>query len=855
VKTTPVSTVRANPPQGTLGTFAGVFTPSILTILGIILFLRLGFVVGEAGLGRALLILLFANGISVLTSLSLSAVATNLRVKRGGDYYLISRTLGHEFGGAIGLVLFLAQAISVGFYCIGFAEVMASLLPAPLSAHPHYIAATAAGLLFVFAWLGADWATRFQYMVMAILLAALGSFFAGGLIRWDGALMLQNWSAPAQSLGFWVLFALFFPAVTGFTQGVSMSGDLKDPGRSLPLGTLLAVGLSILVYLCAAVVFAGTLPQAELVRDYEAMGRVALFQPLIVAGVFAATLSSAMASFMGAPRILQSLAEDRLFRLLLPFAKGAGPLNNPRRGVILSGAIALVTISLGQLDLIAPVVSMFFLISYGLINYATWFEASAASPSFRPRFRFYHRHLSLLGALACLGAMLAIDLHAGLVAVALLFAIYQYLRRTAHQARWADGRRSYHTHRVRTHLLASAREAEHPRDWRPNMLLFSKDSHRRPQLLQFASWLEGDSGFATVVKFLEGGGAAILRRKQEAEAALEEDIRQSGVQAFPLAIVAPDLNSGIQALLQGFGIGTLRANIILVNWLEHAPQAGNEQRELIYGSHLRTAFRLGCNLVVLDAGDAEWAALREVPPDARRIDVWWRGDASSRLLLLLAYLMTRTADWEGARIRFLGICCAGESSETAEALQRTLDEARIEAEAVLVEDAGPGDVAARSADASLVLLPFRLRGSQPLGPFDGSLDDLLAPLPVTALVLAAEDIDLDAEPEEGTAADAARVLDALGDAERLAELTANDAEKVEVAVIRMREELEAATAQPADSEAIDGLTVQLRELEVQAEKARRRAARIAARAGIARQEAQALGVLPQEEAEASGDQE
>jgi amino acid transporter len=855
VKTTPVSTVRANPPQGTLGTFAGVFTPSILTILGIILFLRLGFVVGEAGLGRALLILLFANGISVLTSLSLSAVATNLRVKRGGDYYLISRTLGHEFGGAIGLVLFLAQAISVGFYCIGFAEVMASLLPAPLSAHPHYIAATAAGLLFVFAWLGADWATRFQYVVMAILLAALGSFFAGGLVRWDGALMLQNWSAPAQSLGFWVLFALFFPAVTGFTQGVSMSGDLKDPGRSLPLGTLLAVGLSILVYLCAAVVFAGTLPQAELVRDYEAMGRVALFQPLIVAGVFAATLSSAMASFMGAPRILQSLAEDRLFRLLLPFAKGAGPLNNPRRGVILSGAIALVTISLGQLDLIAPVVSMFFLISYGLINYATWFEASAASPSFRPRFRFYHRHLSLLGALACLGAMLAIDLHAGLVAVALLFAIYQYLRRTAHQARWADGRRSYHTHRVRTHLLASAREAEHPRDWRPNMLLFSKDSHRRPQLLQFASWLEGDSGFATVVKFLEGGGAAILRRKQEAEAALEEDIRQSGVQAFPLAIVAPDLNSGIQALLQGFGIGTLRANIILVNWLEHAPQAGNEQRELIYGSHLRTAFRLGCNLVVLDAGDAEWAALREVPPDARRIDVWWRGDASSRLLLLLAYLMTRTADWEGARIRFLGICCAGESSETAEALQRTLDEARIEAEAVLVEDAGPGDVAVRSADASLVLLPFRLRGSQPLGPFDGSLDDLLAPLPVTALVLAAEDIDLDAEPEEGTAADAARVLDALGDAERLAELTANDAEKVEVAVIRMREELEAATAQPADSEAIDGLTVQLRELEVQAEKARRRAARIAARAGIARQEAQALGVLPQEEAEASGDQE
>jgi len=855
VKKVPVSVARTSLPHGTLGTFAGVFTPSILTILGIILFLRLGFVVGEAGLGQALLILLFANAISVLTSLSLSAVATNLRVKRGGDYYLISRTLGHEFGGAIGLVLFLAQAISIGFYCIGFAEVMAGMLPAPLSAHPHIIAAIAAGLLFVFAWLGADWATRFQYGVMAILAVALASFFAGGLVRWDGALLLQNWSVPATSLGFWVLFALFFPAVTGFTQGVSMSGDLKDPGHSLPLGTLLAVGLSIIIYLCAAVVFAGTLPREELVRDYEAMGRVALFQPFIVAGVFAATLSSAMASFMGAPRILQSLAEDRLFSLLLPFARGAGPMNNPRRGIVLSGAIALATISLGQLNLIAPVVSMFFLISYGLINYATWFEASAASPSFRPRFRFYHRHLSLLGALSCLGAMLAIDLEAGLIAIALLFAIYQYLRRTAPQARWADGRRSYHTRQVRTHLLAAAREAEHPRDWRPNMLLFSDDSHRRAQLLQFASWLGGDSGFATIVKVLEGGGAAMLRRKQEVEAALEEDIRQAGVQVFPLAMVAPDLNTGIQTLLQGFGIGTLRANIILVNWMERAPQSGSEQRELIYGSHLRTAFRLGCNLVVLDAEDPEWAALREVPPDARRIDVWWRGDASSRLMLLLAYLMTRTADWEGAHIRFLGICCAGGSAETAEALQRTLEEARIEAEAVLVEEAGPAEVAARSADASLVLLPFHLRGSQPLGPFDGSLDELLAPLPVTALVLAAEDIDLDAEPEEGTAAEAARILDALGDAERLAELTANDAEKAELAVSRLREALEAATAQPADSDTISGLTAQLREQEVQAEKARRRAARIAARAGIVRQEARSLGVLPQEESGASDDQE
>ena len=234
-------------PTGTLGTFEGVFTPSILTILGIILFLRLGFVVGSAGLGRALLILALANGISVLTSFFLSAIATNLRVKGGGDYYLISRTRGLQFGGSIGIVLYLAQSVSIAFYCIGFGEVVAELVGSPMAHMTQIIAAAAVAFLFIFAWLGADWATRFQYVVMAILGAALATFFVGGIGRWDGTLLAANWSAPTNGPGFWVIFAIFFPAVTGFTQGVSMSGDLKDPGRSLPLGTFAAVGLSIVV--------------------------------------------------------------------------------------------------------------------------------------------------------------------------------------------------------------------------------------------------------------------------------------------------------------------------------------------------------------------------------------------------------------------------------------------------------------------------------------------------------------------------------------------------------------------------------------------------------------------------------
>ncbi len=354
---------KEQPPEissGTLGTFAGVFTPSILTILGIILFLRMGYVVGNAGLARALIILALANGISVLTTFSLSAIATNLKVKGGGDYYLISRTLGLEFGGAIGIVLFLAQSVSIAFYCIGFGEVLARMLPLQGDYYTQIIAAVAVGFLFIFAWLGTDWATRFQYVVMTILVAALLSFFIGGIAKWNNELLVQNWTAPETGLGFWIIFAIFFPAVTGFTQGVSMSGDLKDAGKSLPQGTFIAVGLSIGVYFLAAIVFAAALPAETLMSEYESMKRISAVEFLIRAGVIAATLSSAMASFLGAPRILQSLSADRIFPFLLPFAKGTGPTQNPRRGVLLSAGIAFATIGLGKLNIIAPVVSMFF---------------------------------------------------------------------------------------------------------------------------------------------------------------------------------------------------------------------------------------------------------------------------------------------------------------------------------------------------------------------------------------------------------------------------------------------------------------------------------------------------------------
>ena len=837
--------------SGTLGTFAGVFTPSVLTILGIILFLRLGYVVGNAGLGLALLILLLANGISVLTSVSLSAIATNLKVKGGGDYYLISRTLGHEFGGAIGIVVFLAQSVSIAFYCLGFGEVLAHLLSTNLSILPQIIAALAVSFLFIFAWLGADWATRFQYVVMAVLVAAIISFFIGGFLRWDSALLIQNWSSPQTNMGFWVLFAIFFPAVTGFTQGVSMSGDLKDPGKSLPSGTFMAVGVSIIVYILSSIIFAATLPADVMMSDYGAMKKVAFFGFLVTAGVIAATLSSAMASFLGAPRILQSLAADRIFPFLVSFAKGSGPTANPRRGVLLSAGIAYATVAWGQINLIAPVVSMFFLVSYGLLNYATYYEARSQSPSFRPRFRYFNKWLSLAGALACLGVMLAIHITAGIVAVAVLFGIFQYLRRTAGPSRWADSRRSHHLQLIREHLLAAAAEPEHTRYWRPQILAFSDNSQRRSQLLRFSSWIEGGSGLTSAIQILEGEGLKMRKLKEEAEAQLQRDIQKDDASAFPLVVTAPNLEIGLQTVIQAYGIGSLKANTILLNWLGRSPTKilGLDDRE--FGRNLRAAHHYGCNIVILDVKVDKWNALEEPDGQDRCIDVWWWGDVTSRLMLLFAYLMTRNEKWSDAKIRLLAVADGNEDGQTIAGLEEMLEEVRIEANPELVKDVDADTLAEYSADSSLAFLPFRIRDNQVLDPFGNSMENTLFLLPVTAMVLAAEDVELDAEPEEGRAGEIAETLDALEDARKLAQAAEKEAAEAAEAAEKAREKVEAMTTDPegVDEETKAKAEKTAEEADKQATKMTRKAAKAAAKAEIAAREAEASGALQEDSEE------
>lgn len=732
------------PTRGTLGTFAGVFTPSILTILGIILFLRLGYVVGNGGLRNALIIIGIATGVSVLTSISLAAIATNIDVKGGGDYYMISRTLGVEFGGAIGIVLFLAQSVSIAFYAVGFGEAATAIFGLDADWAAQLVAAIAVLLLFGLAWLGADIASRFQFVVMALLVAALVSFYVGAIPGFEAGVASDGWASPDGSLGLWVIFAIFFPAVTGFTQGVSMSGDLRDAGRSLPRGTFAAVGLSTVVYTSVAILIAGNASSSELIEDTGILNSIAAFGPLIDAGVIAATLSSAMASFLGAPRILQSMASDRVFPVLNYFARGHGPTSNPRRAVLLSLGIALATVAIGNLNAIAPVVSMFFLISYGLLNYATYYEARAASPSFRPRFRFFHRRLSLAGALACAAAMVAVNIPAGLGAIVILTGIYQYLRRIDRPQRWADATRSFYFQRVKEGIRAMEAEAENPRNWRPQVLAFSADPRRRARLLRFGSWLEGESGLTAAIQIVVGEGALKRRERKELEDALQAEIGKLHLDVHGRAVLAPDAMEALPIIVQSFGLGPLQANTVLFGW----PEESDEHHLAGYAQAVREIHRVGVNVVNMLSDERRWSTLEQVPRTERIIDVWWQDDDSSRLALLSAYLFTRTRAWSRARIRLLAPLPAdADLTSTSEALRSMLDAARISAEVVCLSNPTIGGVASASGLASFVMIPCVLHQGRFIGPFGLDTSVLLNSLPTTAVFIAGSTFDLTAGPE------------------------------------------------------------------------------------------------------------
>ncbi len=718
------------------GTFGGVFTPCTLTILGVIMYLRLGHVVGRSGVLWAVGIVLASTVITFLTTLSLSAIATNTRVRGGGAYYLISRSLGVEFGGAIGIVFYFAQAVSVAMYVIGFGEALEATFSFPLGSVV-YIGTVVNAAVFLCVYIGAGWTIRIQYAILAVLGVSLLSFFAGALPSLDLGIARENlFSRFDSSENLYTMFALFFPAVTGIMAGANMSGDLRDPSKSIPMGTLAAVGVTLVIYLCMAIILGCVRPAEVLLENSLIVREIALIPSLITCGVFAATLSSALGSMMGAPRILQAFARDNIFRSLRVFGKGSRKGNEPRNATILTFGISQVAILFGDLNTVAPVITMAFMITYGTLNLATFYEAVTRNPSYRPRFAYCHWSLSLLGALGCLVVMFFIAPGWAVFSIACMAGIHGYIKSRELTARWGDLRSGLLFERARRNLLKLEEEENHPKNWRPVVLALIGEAWSRQYLAVYGHWFAGGSGVLSLGQVIEGNVENRVKRRVNQERILRELIRVEDLFAFPAVVVAPSLPDGIASLVQCHGIGMMRPNTVLLGW----PQ-DTERIEFIW-STLNTLAQLHSNIVCIHFKEEPSDAW--VPPQGS-IDVWWRGHENGELMLLLAHLLTSNDEWRGRPIRLLrAIQNEAGKAEVAAHLSALIGAARINATAQAVVADDVSDAIARwSRDAALVFLGFQVPEKGEELAFYNRLEQLTQALPRVVFVDSAGGMALD----------------------------------------------------------------------------------------------------------------
>ena len=697
------------------GAFPGVFTPCLLTILGVILFMRANFVVGQAGILGAILILLLAKAISLFTALSASAIATNMQVRGGGAYYLISRVLGPEFGGAIGIVLYLAQGVSVPFYVLGFTEALVQTIE-PLKPHYNAIAFGTAAVLLVVTYVGAGWAIRLQYVIMGILALAILSFMSGALLRFSPETLTENLhggytALPAGRQGgdysFWMVFAIYFPAVTGIMAGLNMSGDLDNPARAIPRGTLAAIGVAFLVYLAQILICGGAFSREALTeRPYLVIKEHALFGGglVVAAGMFAATLSSAIGSFMGAPRVLQAVSRDRILPTLRPFAKGARKGDEPRRAIVFTGVLTFAVLAWAArtsgghaLNLVAQVITMFFLCTYGMLNVAAFIEAWGENPSFRPRFRLFHWTTALAGGAGCVVVAFIIHPPSATVAVSILAALVWWIRRRELSGTFGDARRGFLYKAVRTSLLRLAEMKDTPRNWRPTSLAFVGNPEPRDALVNYAVWLEAGRGIVFLVNILEGPLDEYGRFRDTARRQLEDFCAKRNIHAFPVVVVDEDLERAMACVMQATSIGPVHPKIALFGWSQQINRVASSLRQY------QLAHSLEMGVVIINEGTEEF---RHGP---KRVDIWWRGRKNGGLMVLLAHLLAHNWEWAHTEVRLLRVIEneAGRVS-TLEDLDRLLHEARVNATAqVIVSDRDFVEILhEESADSDCVFLGF-----------------------------------------------------------------------------------------------------------------------------------------------------
>ena len=638
------------------GMFEGVFARCLLNIWGVIMFLRMGWMVAHAGAWLASSIILVAMAITLITTLSLSAICTNGEVQSGGAYFLISRSLGPQFGGAIGILFSLANATAVALHLIGFAETLFGIYNGtakgiPYPPPPEYyggvncgcisangvetcagetgawhlatygiayanttdpkllheasflthcgfwderlIAVLSLCLLISIALVGVEWVVKFQLFLLFLLVASLLSYFIGTFAQpvriasyaftgYNYTTLLDNIQADFRGGESWItLFSVFFPASTGIMAGANISGDLKDAQKAIPVGTLAAVIVSGVTYI-AMVWTLASICQREggrggLFKDFAIMMPASMdwieesaVAPLIIAGIVASSLSSALAALVGAPRVFQAVCKDPLFPVLKPFAKGRGANEEPINAYCLTFCIAVGFMMIGSLNAIAPFITNFFMISYAMINFAAFYSELSGSPGWRPTWKVYDPWLSLLGSILCLGSMFMISWYVALITLIVCYGLYMYVGHLNPDVDWGSVGNALTYRRAVDSLMGLGRSKQkHVKNYRMSFVVMAGVPGRRSDLVFFFDQLRKGGGLMVAGNVIRGS----LSSSEFISPLLSKHLNNNYYSKFKFkaveeVVVAPTLLQGVRMLLLTCGVGKLRPNTLAFGFRE-----------------------------------------------------------------------------------------------------------------------------------------------------------------------------------------------------------------------------------------------------------------------------------------------
>lgn len=696
---------------------APVFLASISTILGAILFLRFGYAVGHVGLLNSIAIILIGHLVTIPTVFAVSEVATNRRVAGGGAYYIVSRSFGTSIGGTIGIALYISQAISIAFYMVAFAQAFGPVfdwivitydrIEGPIDLRWLSVPGTII-LILIMLTKGADMGVSLLWLICGLLAVSLVTFFMGKPpveIEPDSLRITQG-IANGDSFG--KVFAICFPAFTGMIAGLGLSGDLKNPQRSIPLGTIGATLAGLVIYLLVAVKLYQSAPPEQLANvDEIIMAKISIWPPAIYIGLGAASFSSALGSIMIAPRTLQALAKDNV--LPIPalnrlMRTGVGKSQEPIPATFVSGIIAIVFVAIGELNFIAQILTMFFLVTYGALCVVSFLEHFAGNPSYRPTFhsRWY---VSLLGTVMCGLMMIQIDLFYAILSIILMFAVYIGLRRSSLEHRGMSGifqGAMFQLTRWLQTTLQKNRVNLSESGWRPSIVAITQFGERRLGHFDLLRWLCHRHGFGHFIQFFPGDYSfpEEISARIHVDALIQQtEASKAGI--FVDSLICPSFQLALAHVLQMPGISGLPNNSILLEFDKNHPEEISEVKQ---GSLL--AVESLFNVLILRSTKYRFGYRSSIHV--------WVNDANISnvpMMLLLAYILVGHPEWKRAKIRLFACSDSWETELDADKLATVIKEGRLPISMQNVTsvsfdnyDTLEQEVTQRSAQADLVIV-------------------------------------------------------------------------------------------------------------------------------------------------------